>query len=284
MRATHGSVATSPSRSCSTVHEDEAWARFEREARAASALNHPNICAVYDIGEADGRRFMVLELIEGTTLREHIGGRPMEPAAVIAVAAQIADALEAAHARGVVHRDIKPGNVMIAGRRHVKVLDFGLAKQTASAQVGAVATRESITLAGTIVGTPSHLAPEILRGSPADARSDMWAFGVVLYEMLTGRVPFEGSTAFDIGAAIVHQPRRRWPPTFRPGCAASSNGAWPSPATSAISMPASCVRRSMRCRSPNLSLLTRRPRGRGLAARAPLAEPCCGRVASWPRY
>ena len=208
-----------------TVREDDGWTRFEREARAASALNHPNICAVYDIGEADGRKFMVLELIEGTTLRDHIAGRPMEPAAVIAIATQIADALEAAHARGIVHRDIKPGNVMITGRRHVKVLDFGLAKQTAQADVQDNATREPLTLQGAIVGTPYYLAPEVLRGSLADARSDVWAFGVVLHEMLTGRVPFEGSTPFDIGAAIVHQPPPSLPLTFLPDSAASSRDA-----------------------------------------------------------
>jgi tetratricopeptide (TPR) repeat protein len=184
----------------------DGWARFEREARAASALSHPNICAVYDVGEADGRPFLVLELIEGVTLRHYIDNQPMEASAVLAVAIQIADALEAAHAKGIVHRDIKSSNVMIAGRRHVKVLDFGLAKQTAVAGVADAATREQLTMAGAVVGTPHYLAPELLRGAPADARSDVWAFGVVLYEMLAGHVPFRGSTPFAIGEAIVSEP------------------------------------------------------------------------------
>ena len=184
----------------------DGWARFEREARAASALSHPNICAVFDVGEAEGRPYLVLELIDGVTLRRYIDDQPMEPAAVLAIGRQIADALEAAHAKGIVHRDIKSGNVMIAGRRHVKVLDFGLAKQTAIDEAANLATREQLTLAGAIVGTPHYLAPELLRGAPADARSDVWALGVVLYEMLAGRVPFGGSTPFAIGEAIVQEP------------------------------------------------------------------------------
>ncbi len=195
----------------------DGWARFEREARAASALSHPNICAVYDVGEADGRPFLVLELIEGVTLRHYIDNQPMEASAVLAVGIQIADALEAAHAKGIVHRDIKSSNVMIAGRRHVKVLDFGLAKQTAVAEAADAATREQLTMAGAVVGTPHYLAPELLRGAPADARSDVWAFGVVLYEMLAGRVPFSGSTPFAIGEAIVSEPLPPLPASVPPG-------------------------------------------------------------------
>jgi serine/threonine protein kinase len=183
-----------------------AFERFAREARAASALSHPNICAVFDIGEADGRPFLVLELIDGRTLREEIGGRPLDVQTALAIGGQIADALETAHARGIVHRDIKSGNVMIAGRRHVKVLDFGLAKQTDAADSQDTPTRADLTMAGIVVGTPSHLSPELLRGAQADTRSDVWALGVVLHEMVTGRLPYEGTTPFAIGEQIARDP------------------------------------------------------------------------------
>jgi serine/threonine protein kinase len=182
------------------------WERFEREARAASALSHPNICAVYDVGEAEGRPYLVMELLEGQTLRDYAGRQPAQPAVVIALGAQIADALEAAHANGIIHRDIKAGNIMVTGRRHVKVLDFGLAKYAAVAAAAEdTRTMESLTAAGTVVGTPHYMAPEILQGKPADARSDLWALGVVLHEMLTGRLPFQGSTAFEVSSAILSQ-------------------------------------------------------------------------------
>jgi tetratricopeptide (TPR) repeat protein len=182
------------------------WERFEREARAASALSHPNICAVYDVGEAEGRPYLVMELLEGQTLRDYAGRQPVQPAVVIVVGAQIADALEAAHAKGIIHRDIKAGNIMVTGRRHVKVLDFGLAKYAAAvAEAEDTRTIESLTAAGTVVGTPHYMAPEILQGKPADARSDLWALGVVLHEMLTGRLPFQGSTAFEVSSAILSQ-------------------------------------------------------------------------------
>jgi tetratricopeptide (TPR) repeat protein len=182
------------------------WERFEREARAASALSHPNICAVYDVGEAEGRPYLVMELLEGQTLRGYVGRQPAQPAVVIALGAQIADALEAAHAKGIIHRDIKAGNIMVTGRRHVKVLDFGLAKYAAGAgEADNTRTIESLTAAGTVVGTPHYMAPEILQGKPADARSDLWALGVVLHELLTGGLPFQGSTAFEVSAAILRQ-------------------------------------------------------------------------------
>jgi len=183
-----------------------AWERFEREARAASALNHPNICAVHDVGEADGRPYLVMELVEGQTLRDYTGRQPVEPAVVIALGAQIADALEAAHAKGIIHRDIKAGNIMVTGRRHVKVLDFGLAKHAAvAAEAADTRTMQPLTAAGTIVGTPHYMAPEILQGKPADARSDLWALGVVLHEMLTGRLPFQGSTPFEVSSGILRE-------------------------------------------------------------------------------
>jgi len=181
-----------------------AWERFAREARAASALSHPHICAVYDVGEADGRPFLVMELLEGKTLRDFIGGEPLEPAVAVALAEQIADALEAAHAKGITHRDIKSGNIMVIAREHVKVLDFGLAKH-ASTNVDETRTLDSLTAAGTVVGTPSYFAPELLQGQEADARSDLWAFGVVLYEMLNGRLPFRGTTVFEVSSAILRE-------------------------------------------------------------------------------
>jgi serine/threonine protein kinase len=190
-----------------SVATGSAWERFEREARAASALSHPHICAVYDVGEADGRPFLVMELLEGKTLRDYIGKKPVEPEAVVALAEQIADALEAAHAKGITHRDIKSGNVMVIARDHVKVLDFGLAKYAATrvvANIEETQTLDSLTAAGTLLGTPHYLAPELLQGKQADARSDLWALGVVLYEMLSGTLPFNGPTIFEVSSAILH--------------------------------------------------------------------------------
>ena len=191
--------------------ERGAWTRFEREARAASALTHPNICAVYDLGESEGQPFLVLELVEGVTLAQYIAGKPMEIPTAIRFAVQIADALAAAHAKGIVHRDIKPGNIMITGQRHVKVLDFGLARQTDSLDCKDAVTLESLTVTGTILGTPGYLSPEVLLGSRADPRSDLWAFGIVLYEMLSGRPPFR-PTPVEVAAAIVQQPVPRLAP------------------------------------------------------------------------
>jgi tetratricopeptide (TPR) repeat protein len=183
-----------------TIARGSAWNRFEREARAASALSHPNICAVYDVGEASGRPFLVMELLEGKTLRDFTHKQPLEPKTAVALGLQMADALEAAHAKGITHRDIKPSNIMVTGRSHVKVLDFGLAKY-----VGVGDVDETLTAAGTLMGTPHYLSPEVLQGKPADARSDLWALGVVLYEMLSGRLPFLGSTMFQVSSAILRE-------------------------------------------------------------------------------
>jgi len=189
-----------------SLGKGSAWERFEREARAASALSHPNICAVFDVGEADGRPYLVMELLSGKTLREYGGGQPVEPGMVIGLGIQIADALEEAHSKGIIHRDIKAGNIMVTGRGHAEVLDFGLAKYAAAvAESDDTRTMQSLTAAGTVVGTPHYMAPEILQGKPADARSDLWALGVVLHEMLTGALPFQGSTAYEVSAAILGQ-------------------------------------------------------------------------------
>jgi serine/threonine protein kinase len=194
--------------------------RFEREARAVSTLNHPGICTLYDIGEAgegaDRRPFMVMELLEGQTLRERIGGRPMPLDPMLDYAIQIADALNAAHAQGVVHRDIKPANIFITLRGQAKILDFGLAKQGAGRRVGEFAgvsagsaptqlTSDSLTTPGSTMGTVAYMSPEQARGEELDARTDLFSFGSVLYEMATGQPPFVGPTHPLIFDAIFHR-------------------------------------------------------------------------------
>jgi tetratricopeptide (TPR) repeat protein len=197
-----------------------AWERLQREARAASALSHPNICMVFDVGEAAGQPYLVMELLEGETLRAHIGKHLLETGEVIGIATQILDALEAAHKKGIVHRDIKPANVMLIGRQHVKVLDFGLAKRTGSGGDQSTLTLDALTAAGTIMGTPQYISPEVLQGAMGDARSDLWAFGVVLYQMLSGRLPFTGSTAFEVSSAILREPMPPLPASVPSGLSA----------------------------------------------------------------
>ena len=179
------------------------WGRFEQEARAASALSHPNICSVFDTGEAEGQPYLVMELLEGQTLQQLIGTRPLETDAAVNIGVQIADALEAAHAKGILHRDIKPGNVMIIGRGHVKVLDFGLAKTAPIGPESGALTLRTDTETGFVLGTPAYLPPEVLQGLRADARADLWALGVVLYQMLSGTLPFPGATTFEISSGIL---------------------------------------------------------------------------------